>query len=448
MTLVAMVFLAWPMRGQPDRTRWEMVVHDRADLPDLKAMWAMRPEFGKPWSPSLRTELREPDALEAALAPWQESDEWVESLLSDGMRRFRILGSLADLYGADLMEAVEARGLPSSYRWLPGMLTAFDHGYAGPDDRAGLWAVPYPFAARVGVRMDGIVDERMLPSTNTAVAVASIAALREVFPGEEHRALVAWVKGPAYARQWSGEPGADAVLDEWLRGFRAFVRVMEHMERPDASGVWSELFAGWEEVGCDSVLQRQAVLQALDVDRRILRNVFPWWVGDGVDCATWGAYQNLLPVPWAQRWREAGPALREVPKAPVAPVAPELTYHTVRKGEVLGTIARKHGVTVAELKQWNRLRSDVIQIGAKLRVYADGPPPETAPDSGSGGTGQRLAADLPPQFAMHRVIAGDTLWNIAQRHPGVTVEELVRWNPGAESVLLVGATLRIPILVP
>jgi len=437
-----------------------MVVDDRATLPDVTSMWALRPEFSRGWMPSLRTELREPDALEAALTPWQESDEWMASLLADGMRRFRILGSVADLYGADLSEAIEARGLPPSYMWLPGMLTAFDHGYSGPDDRAGLWAVPYPFAARVGVRMDGVVDERMLPATNAAVAAASIAALREVFPGEEHRALVAWVKGPAYARQWSGEPGEDAVLDAWLGGFRTFVRVMENMERPDAAGVWAELFAGWEEVGCDSVLQRPAVLQALEVDRRVLRNVLPWWIGDGVDCETWGAYQNILPPAWAERWKEAGRALSEVPKAPVAPLAPALTYHTVRKGEVLGTIARKHGVTVAELKKWNRLRSDVIQIGARLRVYADGPPPEAAPDraagaagaagavGAAGASGQRSAADAPPQFAMHRVIAGDTLWNIAQRHPGVTVEDLVRWNPGAESVLLVGATLRIPVLDP
>ena len=44
-----------------------------------------------------------------------------------------------------------------------------------------------------------------------------------------------------------------------------------------------------------------------------------------------------------------------------------VTY-TVVKGDNLGKIARKHGTTVAKLKQLNGLRSDNIQIGQKLRV--------------------------------------------------------------------------------
>jgi membrane-bound lytic murein transglycosylase D len=120
------------------------------------------------------------------------------------------------------------------------------------------------------------------------------------------------------------------------------------------------------------------------------------------------------------------------------PAAPALLYHTVRKGEVLGTIARKHGVTVAELKRWNKLRSDTIQIGAKLRVYADEPP-----EPNSNGSPSALAPGE-PEYRMHLVVQGDTLWNIAQRNPGVTVEDLIRLNPGAGEVLLLGSTLRIP----
>ncbi len=45
----------------------------------------------------------------------------------------------------------------------------------------------------------------------------------------------------------------------------------------------------------------------------------------------------------------------------------QLTY-TVRKGDHLGAIANKHGVSVAELKKWNRLKSNRIQTGQKLKV--------------------------------------------------------------------------------
>ena len=45
-------------------------------------------------------------------------------------------------------------------------------------------------------------------------------------------------------------------------------------------------------------------------------------------------------------------------------------YHVVRKGENLTLIARRHGVTVNNLKLWNGLSSDVIMPGQKLYLRA------------------------------------------------------------------------------
>jgi hypothetical protein len=42
--------------------------------------------------------------------------------------------------------------------------------------------------------------------------------------------------------------------------------------------------------------------------------------------------------------------------------------YVVRRGDSLWTIARKHGVSVTELKQANKLRSSVIRVGQKLVV--------------------------------------------------------------------------------
>ncbi len=44
------------------------------------------------------------------------------------------------------------------------------------------------------------------------------------------------------------------------------------------------------------------------------------------------------------------------------------TYHTVKKGETLGKIADKYDVTIAELKKWNKIKGDTIEIGEKLIV--------------------------------------------------------------------------------
>lgn len=44
------------------------------------------------------------------------------------------------------------------------------------------------------------------------------------------------------------------------------------------------------------------------------------------------------------------------------------TYHTVKKGETLAKIAEKYDATVSDLKKWNKLKSDTIEIGQKLIV--------------------------------------------------------------------------------
>ncbi len=46
----------------------------------------------------------------------------------------------------------------------------------------------------------------------------------------------------------------------------------------------------------------------------------------------------------------------------------EPSYYTVVRGDTLYRIAREHGVTVRQLKQWNDLTGDTISIGQRLIV--------------------------------------------------------------------------------
>jgi membrane-bound lytic murein transglycosylase D len=95
--------------------------------------------------------------------------------------------------------------------------------------------------------------------------------------------------------------------------------------------------------------------------------------------------------------------------------------HTVRNGESLGVIARRYGVSVSQLKRWNGLRSDRIRAGQKLKV--DNPDTSSAQEAPAGRAGST---------AVYYVVQpGDTLWNIAQRHPGITVDQLKELNADA-----------------
>jgi LysM repeat protein len=63
---------------------------------------------------------------------------------------------------------------------------------------------------------------------------------------------------------------------------------------------------------------------------------------------------------------QVNPAAPQKP-APV-PQQSAIKYHKIKKGETLSSIARKYHTTVANLKKWNHLKSDLIREGQRIIV--------------------------------------------------------------------------------
>lgn len=95
------------------------------------------------------------------------------------------------------------------------------------------------------------------------------------------------------------------------------------------------------------------------------------------------------------------------------------TRYEVRKGDTLGKIGSRYGVSVSALQSSNRLRGTLIRTGQTLLI-----PLSNAAVSTSGS-----------QTVVHRVKRGDTLWGIAQRYK-VGVRQLQRWNELASRDIL------------
>ena len=48
-----------------------------------------------------------------------------------------------------------------------------------------------------------------------------------------------------------------------------------------------------------------------------------------------------------------------------------VTIYHVKSGDTLGHIAKRHKVSIRQLKQWNNLKSDIIRIGQKLKIHTN-----------------------------------------------------------------------------
>lgn len=108
--------------------------------------------------------------------------------------------------------------------------------------------------------------------------------------------------------------------------------------------------------------------------------------------------------------------------------------HTVKQGENLGLIAKKYKCSVTDLREWNNLKNNNIYPNQKLRVY----PPADDSDQKSEKSGNTIT---------YVVKAGDTLWDIARKYDGVTVDQIKKLNKlGSKGQIKVGQRLKIAVV--
>ncbi|MFC4161323.1 LysM peptidoglycan-binding domain-containing protein [Chitinimonas lacunae] len=120
----------------------------------------------------------------------------------------------------------------------------------------------------------------------------------------------------------------------------------------------------------------------------------------------------------------------EAPREPAQRPNKAAVYRVAR-GDSIFSIARRHDISVAELKRQNGLSSNRLKQGQELRIVS------------ADARGESASRAKPARAVKTYVVRrGDSLDIIARRHD-VSVADLKRWNQGAGRVLKVGLKLEI-----
>lgn len=373
--------------------QWANQTLERMEQADFVSFNEANPTwYDSTTKPNINDSVPELDRLELALIPWGENlaleNRCVQALLEGNMLRLQLMHVMKGLYASDIVQALEQTDIPVSFQWVPILASSYNHASSSQEDHAGLWGLSEKQAEKAEVLVNSIVDERMLPQASTAASVQLLDRLQRRFPENPERVLVGFIKGMPFASRWSGKPGYDPYVDEWLALFRVVARFMVNLGAQDFESTWGSYLTTWLPISCTQSINRDQIRENIQIPKSIQLELLPWWRGDDLTCAVFDEYQPYLPREWALQWEkyftdlspqqplpedmpfrdEAGSRPVNLSKETSPPPLQPCAEYQVKKGDTLYNIAKRFsGITPEDIASRNRI-SGVIKIGQILCI--------------------------------------------------------------------------------
>ena len=380
----------------------------------------------------------------------------------------RVMG-LANYYFPMFEEALDKNGLPLELKYLAIVESALNPTAVSRCGATGIWQFMLGTGKLYGLKVNSYIDERRDPVKATYAACEYFKNMYDIYkdwllviaayncgPGNVNKAIV---RSGGKTTFWEISPYLPKETRGYVPAFVAVTYLMHYTSEHNLNPVPPVIsYYEADTVYVDQKVSFKEISSAIDVPVEMIQYLNPIYkrqvIPDGDD-----SYVLRLPVNKIACYLNAcdkifPPGLgRETAFASGddGSVDPTLfvshtvkKYHTVKKRETLASIASKYHCSAGDIKRWNKMKGNKLSRGQKLMVYATvyekaEKPDTTRADSKTDSLKPPAAADTikktdaSPQgsavkIIQHVVVRGDTLWNIAQRYDGMTVEKLKELN--------------------
>ncbi len=346
-----------------------------------------------------------------------------------------------------IVEQIEANNLPFELALLPVVESTFDpyaYSYAGA---SGLWQFMPISGARFGLRQDWWYDGRRDVYASTRGALRYMQILHRYLGDDWLYAFAAYNSGEGRVeRAIAKNRKAGMPVDYWnldlpketekyVPKFLALVDILRNHEKYDIDlpFIPNKQALTYVDIGSQIDLSYAAELAELSLaEVQLLNPAFNHWA-----TSPDGPHKLLLPSVVAKKFSNK---LAKVDKNKRI----RWDRYRVKSGDSLSMIAQRNQTTTSVLKQINDLNSSFIKIGQPLLIpIASASQQQYLSLQAKRLQDQESSQQLTKKKVTHKVIEGDTLWDISRRYK-VTSQQIAKWNGlKVKQTLRLGQTLKI-----
>ncbi len=414
-----------------------------------------------------------------------------------------IIMGMSNYYFPLFEEALERYNLPHELKYLPIIESALNPKAYSRAGASGLWQFMTGTGKMYGLEINTYVDERNDPIKSTDAAARYLRDLYNIY-GDWHLVIAAYNCGPGNVNKAVRRSGGKQNYWEiyyslpketrgYIPAFIAAVYMMNYAKEHELVAAEPSFKTVSDTVEVKTYLNFDQIAANIGVSVDELKQLNPQYRRNVIPAKPEKPYILKLPLesvsPFIDKEKDiyAWSRDRYFPNnqivAPVAASSHQNTasvdgkkkiYYTVRSGDNVGAIAAKYRVSVTTLKSWNNLRSNMIRVGQKLAIYVpDNSPkketpkvevqpkvetPQTAiPDekiaSAAGRDSTAVASIVDSmnkpvdakEFVIYTVQRGDSLYTIAQKFQGITIQDIKELNNfNSRKVIHPGDQIKIP----
>ncbi|WP_347373622.1 LysM peptidoglycan-binding domain-containing protein [Aequorivita sp. Q41] len=367
----------------------------------------------------------------------------------------RLMG-LSEYYFPMFEQELDKHNLPLELKYLAIVESALNPRARSRVGATGLWQFMYPTGKMFGLDVNSYVDERSDPIMATEAACKYLKSLNASF-NDWDLALAAYNSGPGNVSKAIRRSGGKtnywnlrSYLPRETAGYvPAFLATMYIFEYAQEHG-FKKQGPRIPYVATDTIKIRQQITldqvsKLANLDKEELEFLNPSYKLGIIPVISGENYVLRLPLTavgtfvtneeaiYAFAQKELEEAEKPLPELFEQPS--KIRYR-VKRGDYLGKIAERYGVGVSQIKGWNGMRSNNLRIGQNLIIY----PKNSSQDLASS---QSPSNQNNTSEKTYTVRSGDSLWSISQKFPGVSVQNIKKWNDISGTKLKPGTKLKI-----